>query len=238
MRLCVFIFLISCSASLCAQKNLKVKKDSLRNQLSKDSTFIFRPTFAKPYLRVENQNSFISREQVNLLGFLVGATFVEKHTFALGYYFLDTREKKPISLITNSNGSTNNYVDLNYYLLVYQYVLFNKRYVQLNVPIGLGYGLYDVSVRDSLDQYIGSEKGRILPFLTGVQLILKPVRWAGISGTGGYRFLSDKKNTDLSFKGWYYSFGLWVDARQVIRNVKYYFKKKNYKEELRRLSQS
>lgn len=228
------ILLASLVQSSYAQKDKarKEKIDSLSRQLRRDSAFIFRPKYSKPYFRVENRYSFISREPVNLAGFLAGITLAEKHIVCAGYYTLNRLTQKSIEVTDANNVTTRQYLVLNYFITSYQYVLLNKRFIQVNTPLEIGYGLYSTRTTDNFDNYLKKSSGRILPVSAGLQIIIKPVKWAGISCVGGYRHVVQEKNIDLNFKGFYYSFGLWIDARNVFRHTKYYFKKKRYREEV------
>src|SRR5688572_9843694 len=104
------IFLLGSLCIHSQEKNISIK-DSLRKKLKQDSAYIFRRTFAKPFLKVENRFSFINSEAVNLLGFQVGATMLDRHTVAAGYYFPDPRKKNTIAVL-NENINTNHYVEL------------------------------------------------------------------------------------------------------------------------------
>ncbi|PBQ33330.1 hypothetical protein CNR22_16615 [Sphingobacteriaceae bacterium] len=211
------------------------KIDSLTAELRKDSAFIFRPKYSKPYLRVENRYSFISKEPVNLAGFMAGITLVEKHILCAGYYTLNRLTQKSIELTDENNITRREYLILNYFITSYQYVLVNKRYLQVNAPVEIGYGLYSTRTTDNLDNYLKKSSGNIIPASAGLQFIFKPVKWAGVSCIGGYRHVIQQKNIDLHFKGFYYSFGLWIDARHVIRHTKYYFKKREYRQSLEKI---
>lgn len=228
---CTFLFL-NLSFAL-AQSSILL--DSLQKQLKIDSAFIFRPKVAKPYLRVENKSSFISKEPVNLAGFLAGATFYEKHIFCAGYYILNRRTQKAIELIDENKITTREYLKLNYFVFSYQYILLNKKYLQINTPFEVGYGLYTTRTTDVKDNFITESKGDIIPLSAGLQFIFKPIKWLGISCIGGYRLALQENNTNLNFTGLYYSFGLWVDARYLYRNTLYFNKKRKYKKALAKL---
>jgi hypothetical protein len=67
------------------------------------------------------------------------------------------------------------------------------------------------------------------------KIILKPVRWIGLSIMGGYRYVFEEK-ANLNLDGAYYSFGVWVDIRQIYRDIKFYgFQKRKYKMEIHKL---
>ena len=64
---CVLLACIILNSKAQTDNRKKERADSLTLQLKADSTHIFRKTIAKPYLRVEDRSSFISKESINLL---------------------------------------------------------------------------------------------------------------------------------------------------------------------------
>lgn len=69
----------------------------------------------------------------------------------------------------------------------------------------------------------------------GPQIAIKPLPWIGIQGMAGYRFTFGT-STNLNFNGFYYGYGLWLDLRQIIRDIRYYLiKKPKYKHEVSHL---
>jgi hypothetical protein len=204
-------------------------EDSLKQKLQKDSARIFRTTIAKPYSRIENRNSFITSEKVNLLGFMLGATFYDKHTFAVGYYFLGRDPTTIRSLRDNLRDKE--LMELSYINFSYIHVLINKRFLQINIPFEVGLGKYRLKNKDTLNPEPIYLTGDIVPFNAGVQFIFKPVRWAGLSTTGGYRYVRQGE-LDFSLRGWYYSVGVWLDMRHLIRMGRYYAKKRTYNKKI------
>jgi hypothetical protein len=47
----------------------------------------------------------------------------------------------------------------------------------------------------------------------------------------GYRFAIDG-DPNLNFNGTYYGFGIWIDVRQIIRDLRYLNKKRQYHRKL------
>jgi len=112
--------------------------------------------------------------------------------------------------------------------------MIDKRFFEIDLPFEIGYGKYRLKSEDIATQQVYRNASEsIVPLGAGVQLVLKPVRWIGFSTTGGYRYVN-VKNPGLNFNGMYYSFGLWLDVRQVYRDLKYYgFIKRKYKEAMK-----
>lgn len=227
----VSLVLIFLGTSAVAQKNGKTRQqeiDSLTQKLHEDSAFIFRPKYSKPYLRVENRYSFISKKPVNLIGFMAGVVYKDKHIFCAGYYTLNRFKQKSLEFVDANNITRREYLILNYFIGCYQYVILNNKYLQINIPLEVGYGLFSTQTTDNLETHFKKSNGYIVPISAGFQAKFKIVKWAGISVVGGYRHVVQERDIDLEFRGFYYSFGVWVDARHVTRHLKYHFKKKRY----------
>lgn len=227
-------FLLLASLAHFGQPAKEIRADSLRMKLAADSARIYRKTLAKLFLKLEDRYSFISNEHVNLFGLMSGITLHNHHTFFLGYFFMDPRRDSPISF-EGIKPNTQHYLDMRYFVFGYQYVVFTKRYWQLNMPLALGYGTYKVDVTDDNNNHLSTRTGRVLPTNAGFQLIFRPIRWAGVSASGGYRYIGQKENTELSLRGWYYSFGIWLDGRYVTRYLRYGLRRRQYHKAMRRL---
>lgn len=221
------LFFLFTSLSIPAQVKSRTEQlDSLRLKLSKDSAQIYRNTIARPYLRLENRRSFIETEKVSFLGFLAGATLYDRHIVCAGFYFLP---KRSADWITPEPGiRSQKFEKLSYVNFSYQYILLNYRYLQLNTPFEVGYGNYKTEEKNLLTLQDTIRAGNFIPFGLGLQLILKPLRWAGLSASGGYRYVKHDP-ISLSFNGWYYSFGVWVDARYLFRATRFHYAKKQYR---------
>jgi hypothetical protein len=80
--------------------------------------------------------------------------------------------------------------------------------------------------------FIQKTSSLICPIGAGFKFIVKPIKWVGISSMIGYRYIY-KKETFLNYDGLYYSIGLWLDFRQIYRDIKYYkIQKRNYKRQV------
>ena len=226
-RLLLFIALIACWFNVLGQGSFN---DSLARALQADSQRIYRKTLAKPFLRVENRNSFIIRQPVDFYGGLLGATLHDRHTIAVGYYFLENSRRREI-VSERDPAVSQLFIRLAHFSFVYQYVLLNRRFIQVNVPIELGAGSYYARTKHNDEPGARHHSGLYMPINGGMQLIVKILPWIGLSGTGGYRY-STNDEVLLRFNGLYYSYGVWVDARQVLRNHLYRRAKRRYRQHL------
>ncbi|MDI1355901.1 MAG: hypothetical protein PSX36_13345 [bacterium] len=228
----LLLFVICLKAQNSGKKHFQA--DSLRNKLAMDSARIFRKTFAKPYFKFENSISLFGEDRVNLLGFMGGVTMLQRHSVSAGYYFLDSKNNGAFPV--NQNGiESYHFTDIHYFAVGYQYVLLNKRFFLINTPFTVGYGSYQVDIIRESDQLMRTDKAHILPLYAGLQLVLKPTKWMGVSGTVGYRTISSLSNSQLKLTGLFYSVGIWMDARIVNRTLRYQRKKHIYRREIHKL---
>jgi hypothetical protein len=216
-----------CSLSLVVSAQVRYPlNDSLSALLRKDSAHIFRKTLAKPYLKIDNRNSFILDQPIDFYGGMIGATFWDRHTLAAGYYFLDKKSRRPVE--TNGKGTTQQFLRLTYFNFAYQLVVLNTRYVQLNLPLEIGAGSVYAKTNDSVAVAVETHfSGRFIPYSAGLQAIGKITKWLGVSLTGGYRYVYHNK-LNLQFNGVYYSYGVWIDARHLFRSFRYSNARKKY----------
>lgn len=210
--------------------------DSLKHHLASDSTWIYRFNIYRPFCTIDNRNSFISNAPVNLRGFQLGFRYKEVHVFGFGIYRITPFSQRIFKITNPNNEIINRSLKLNYSTLFYKFRIYNSRFLEVHIPVEAGVGMARARNFDSIRQaVIKSEDIRIFPAGTGLQLILKPVKWAGLSTIGGYRLVNEG-SIKLNFNGWYYSFGLWLDLRQIYRDTKYYgFTKKRYRREVKKV---
>lgn len=234
MRIPLFLLLTLAALGLYAQKeNGPQKIDSLRARLRKDSAHIYRFQKLRPYLSLDNRNSWINHQPVNFKGLQAGVILHEKHTLALGLYAMSQKSKRSIRT-KDGQQTVERSLSLNYLTLFYQYAVVDKRYFEFDLPFEIGLGGYDIQFRDTVTGHIYREvKGGIIPLGLGVQPVFKPFKWVGIPLLLGYRFVGS--NSVANFNGWYYSIGVSLDLRQIVRDSRYYFKKRRFKREVKKL---
>lgn len=213
------------------QVSLKQHKiDSLTLKFKKDSAHIFRFKNLRPFAAIDNRNSFIKDASVSVKGFQLGVIVKEKHTIGFGIYSLQNSSKQKITSENEKNIAAKRTLNLSYLTLFYQYVIIDKHFFELDLPLEVGLGGYRIKLEDTVThKIIADHQGGALLTSGGVNIILKPVKWIGISGTVGYRISLDK-NPNVNFSGAYYSYGVWVDLRQIYRDIRFYgFTRKKYK---------
>ena len=224
--------------SFYGQNSLQQKRiDSLTIKFKKDSAHIYRSKKVRPYASLDNRNSFIKDAPVNVKGFQLGTILKEKHTIGFGLYSLQNSSKQFVTTKNEKNIAAKRTLTLNYLTLFYQYVIIDKRFFELDLPLEVGLGGYHVILEDTaVHKIISDKRGGTMLTSGGISIIFKPFKWIGLSGTAGYRVALDK-NPNVNFSGAYYSYGVWVDLRQIYRDIKYYgITRKKYRRELKKLT--
>jgi hypothetical protein len=237
-RPAAFIFFLLLLFRFNAQvtSNKQARIDSLKKKFSQDSAHIFRFKKFRPLFTIDNRNSFIREAPVNFRGIQLGLSYKDKHTVGLGAYKITQTSQRQVRSKDNGNRIVNQYLTLNYLTAFYQYTIIDKRYFELDLPIEIGLGNANIRFVDSLSQHeLRRETLPIIPVGTGLQAIVKPFKWVGVSVLGGYRYVNEK-GRNLNFNGWYYSFGLWLDVRQTYRDIKFYgFTRKKFRRQLAKI---
>ncbi len=210
--------------------------DSLTKKFKKDSTHLYRFLKVRPYLELDNRNTIIRDFRVNVRGFLAGLILVEKHAIGVGYYRINHKssDRNIKTIINNEEAFVT--TRINYFTLFYYYILVDKKYFQINLPIEGGFGSYDINAfSKTTNELVQQNKGKLFLVGSGITLILKPIKHIGLSSKIGYRLVSDK-TSNLNFNGLYYSLGVWLNIKQISRDTRFYgFMRPKYRKRLKRI---
>jgi hypothetical protein len=240
MKIIFYILFSTFITFTCAQQPVSkpFKLDSLRNKLIKDSTHTYRLKKVRPYIAIDNRNSFVQKAPINLRGFQIGIRLNEKHIIGLGYYNISPFSKNAFITKIFNDDEAKQFLNMSYFTLFYKYKLLLKKYYEINLASEAGVGDASVRLVDNNKVLLKREKIRIYPFGTGIQFVLKPLKWIGLSSMGGYRLVNEG-SLHYNFNGWFYSFGVWIDVRQIYRDTKFYgFQKRKYHQEVKKVLQS
>ncbi len=208
--------------------------DSLTAKFKMDSLHTYRFKIIRPFVAIDNRNSFIKEGPVNVKGFQLGIILKEKHTVGFGIYGIQNNSKQNLTSKDVNSVPLKRTLNLNYLTLFYRYKIIDKRYFELALPLEVGLGGYHIKlIDDRTDKIVSEVNGGTSLTSGGVDIVLKPFKWVGVTGSAGYRIALDK-NPNVNFSGAYYSYGLWVDLRQIYRDVKFYgFVRKKYRREMK-----
>lgn len=241
----IFIFFLLSYTFTSAQTN-STQLDSLKLKFQKDSAHTFRFKKIRPFFTIDQRNSWIKNEKglqkvpVTINGIQLGVILKEKHSLGLGLYTMNGTSQKPVKINDQNNKITYQELLLKYVTVNYQYVIFDTRFFEMDLPLEIGVGNYVYELKDETQTtQIWHEAGPLKLTGGGVNIVLKPVRWIGVSGMAGYRIVAFNKKTNLNFNGAYYSYGVWIDLRQIYRDIKFYgFMRPKYRKKVNALSAS
>ncbi|MBS1645718.1 MAG: hypothetical protein JST67_00115 [Bacteroidetes bacterium] len=244
IKKCFLIVILSFSISPTWAQNRsllqKKKIDSLTQKLQADSTHIYRFQKYRPFFNGDQRNSFISSAPINVQGLQLGLMINEAHVVGFGGYMITEKTKQRVK--TKAIDDHNNLVEANRTLNLkfgtafYQYTAIDRRYFELDVQVEAGLGQYEIQlVNSSTGRTFLNKKALFGVIGLGPIVAIKPFKWVGFGGMGGYRFTIEK-NSKINFNGFFYGYGMWLDLRQIMRDVNFYWiKKKKYKKQIREI---
>lgn len=210
--------------------------------------------------QLDFRNSFIGKNTapVDVYGVNIGLKHKEKFRYGIGFYFIDQTTKrqlgfsddgKQIKLKDGEYISTPSYLGnrnlfLYYGTVNFTYTLINNKYINLDIPIEVGFGRYAYQLEnakvnpdlpiadqnaaaDKLNQIKNSNKkvgsGTFVPLLGGLALTLKLHRWVYPQVSGGYRKSILESDFKADFDGFYYHIALQIHFGEIYLDL---FKKK------------
>jgi len=200
-----------------------------------DSATVARPAAAPLrqrasfILSLDNRESFVQSSAVHIIGLNVGVVLPGRRwRLGLGGYTL-SRNYADLYIYQYKNGKrTKKLLDtltpqlaLTYFTPNISYVVFQRPWLEVSVPLELGLGRSHYSETDEHGTTPTDHRGLFVPVELGLAVLVKPTRWVGVSGSVGYR----KSVLEIAYKddfdGMYFSYRLnvfvgaiWRDWRQ------------------------
>jgi len=204
------------------------QKKYTRKAFIKDSIEISKPPLIRPQLRIDNRTFFFKGQALNVYGADAGVLLKEKLRLTLGYYSLNSE--------LNAYKKTENGIDLErniklqYVSTNVEFVYKNTRYLSLGMPLDFGFGKNHLQYTRLSDGEIQESKsGFIFSTEFGLSAIFKPIRCLGIKGIVGYRKTLLDKADEFYLDGPFTSIGLYIDLKEIIKDVRLYKIKKRYR---------
>ena len=203
-----------------------------REAYIKDSIKICTPKKIYPQLGLDNRKSFIRNSPVDIEGAYIGILYKSRYKFSVGYYQVDN-EGHANKRIKDKQIITIRDLELYYTTFNFEYLAINRRYIKLGLPVDLGYGFSNISIYDeNKSKLLYHSVGKFTPFSIGTELTIKPVRWVGITGLIGYRKILRRSEPRLDFDGVFYSYGISIDVKEIVKDIRLMLAKKRYKKSL------
>ncbi|HWY11433.1 MAG TPA: hypothetical protein VN026_08915 [Bacteroidia bacterium] len=231
----IFSFLII-QYSLGQSKQFKF--DSLYQRLKKDSSWIYRPRKVFPLVAIDQRNSFLRTSRtvnspVNIWGVKGGVTLFDRHNIGIGGYSIQNSSQR---IRQRDGAQIKQNLTFQYLTVFYEYSFIETRWWEIGIPIEAGYGVYKVTGTNvTADQILPVRKGGVFPMGTALDIYFKPTHWFAINIMGGYRYVLNNTSR-LNLNGWFYSVGGAIYIRQIFQDSRYFFKKRIYKREVKKVN--
>ena len=165
-----------------------------------------------PSLIIDDRNSFVQSSAVRIIGLNAGLVPRGKpYRLGLGGYTLRRRYAQLYTYAGKGKGAKlqdtfTPELNLTYFTPNFTYIFFHRRFIELSIPVDVGLGRSHYTVTDEQGNTTTDSKGLFFPAEVGLGVLLRPTRWAGVSGAVGYRVSLKEIDYQEDFNGWYYSY--------------------------------
>lgn len=145
-------------------------------------SFQFRP---KPAFILNTRNSFITSQAVKIRGVNVGLNFNKTTKVGLGFNWLGTALRKPISNLEEPTEAT-----LRFWFIApyFEYAFYRSDRWEVSIPIHLGFGRSGYVYEHGGVEHRIDEAGIVL-YEPSMTAIFKPIRYLGVGVGTGYRLM-------------------------------------------------
>ena len=167
-------------------------------------------------ISLDNRASFLHSSAVRVIGLNAGVLLPGRRwRLGLGGYTL-SRDYADLYTYQYKNGKrTKKILDtltpqlsLTYLTPNVSYIFFRGKWLELSAPIGVGVGRSHYTETDQNGNIHTNNRGLFVPVEVGLAVLVKPLRWAGVSGGLGYRKSVLEIDYKDDFDGWYFSYRL------------------------------
>ena len=181
-------------------------------------------------LSLDNRQSFVQSSAVRIIGLNAGLLLPNRRwRVGLGGYTL-SRNYAELYVYQVKNGKrTKKIIDtltpelsLTYFTPNVSYVVWQRRWLEVSLPLEFGLGRSHYTETSQNGQVKTNSRGLFFPVEAGVSVLLKPIRWAGVSGSVGYRKSVFEIDYKEDFDGMYFSYRLNVFVGAIWRDWRAY----------------
>ena len=181
-------------------------------------------------LSLDNRASFVQSSAVRVIGLNAGVLLPGRRwRLGLGGYTL-SRDYAALYTYQYNNGKrTKKILDtltpqlsLTYLTPNVSYIFFRRHWLELSIPLGVGLGRSHYTTTDQNGNTPTNNRGLFVPIEIGLAVLVKPLRWGGVSGGVGYRKSVLEIDYKDDFDGWYFSYRLNVFVGVIWRDWQKY----------------
>lgn len=150
-------------------------------------------------LSYEKRNSFLLNDTVRFRGIKLGLRFGKKLKIGLSFNWLKTNLYNQVRYFYNSSNDTTGGFFKMAYFAVYTKIVYHKtQRWEFSTPLQLGYGSSWLQKNPPLSYKHQLFKKNMLVYEPTVAVQFKILKWLGIAGNIGYRFVWHKEEKILS----------------------------------------
>lgn len=194
------------------------------------------PVPARPRRRVgfvlslDNRNSFVQSSAVYIIGLNAGLVLPgQRWRVGLGGYTL-RRDYADQFVYQYKNGKRTKKIadtltpqlSLTYLTPNISYVFFQRRWLEISIPLEAGLGRSHYTETDQNGNTQVDNHGLFVPIEAGLAVLVRPIRWVGVSGSVGYRKSVLETDYKDDFDGMYFSYRLNVFVGAIWRDWRQY----------------
>ena len=181
-------------------------------------------------LSLDNRQSFVQASAVHIIGVNAGIMLPNRRwRVGLGGYTL-SRNYADLYVYQIRNGKRTKKIvetltpqlDLTYFTPNVSYIFFQRRWLEISLPVEFGLGRSHYTQTNQYDQVKTDSRGLFFPVEAGVNVLVRPFRWVGVSGSVGYRKSVLEIDYKEDFDGLYFSYRLNVFVGAIWRDWRAY----------------
>lgn len=179
-------------------------------------------------LSLDNRQSFVQASAVRIIGLNAGIVLPNRRwRLGLGGYTL-SRSYSDLYVYQIRNGKRTKRIvdtltpqlDLTYFTPNVSYVFFQRPWLEISLPVEFGLGRSHYTETNQNNQVKTDTRGLFFPVEAGVNVLVKPFRWVGVSGSVGYRKSVFEVDYKQDFDGLYFSYRLNVFVGTIWRDMR------------------
>ncbi len=183
---CFFITILVCSAKILHAQFL----DSIKTSFKKKPGIDFN---------LETRNSFLLNDTVKFRGLKAGVRFGKNIKFGISFNWLKSSLYNRVSYFYNSSeDTTKGYFKMAYFAIYTKIVYYKTKRWEYSTPLQIGYGSSWLQENKKLSFKYQRFKKPMIIYEPTVSVQFKLLKWLGIAGNIGYRFVWHKDEKILN----------------------------------------
>lgn len=183
-----------------------------------DSIRLFSQERPKFIVKLDSRGSFISNENVKLLGVKVGFEHAGRFQYGIGYTFLNT----PIEQMRTVEGQGEVMTKLRFgYVTPYvEYAFYERDHWEVRIPVQLGFGGGALVYRDNEGSKQVLDQAFVFLYEPSMTVQYRFLKYFGVSAGWGYRLVFTRVDLDERLSAPIYLYGIKVFFGDLWQDIK------------------